>query len=173
MSGRVQGRIRTQTFCFLVPCVVWDYWAESNQCFSIPISHYINLGTEMTVLGNQGLCVLQKLSVADIQLTEHGEYELKRLWRQLEAAGYSCFLEMLLETNMELEPFTQALFSSTCPTTQGSEWLLHRDKKKGVNPTSAQLLTLFQAYSPKVMISHAFIENIYQTSTMNQAMNFQ
>ena len=154
MSGRVQGRIRTQTFCFLVPCIVWDYQAYRNQCFSILISHYINLGTEMTVLGNQGLCVLQKFSVADIQLMENGEYELKRLWRQLEAAGYSCFLEMLLEISVALEPFTQALLSSTCPTSQSSERLPHRDKKKGVSPTSAQLRTLFQAYSPKVMITN-------------------
>lgn len=153
MSGRVQGRIRTQTFCFLVPCIVWDYWAYVI-CFSILISHYINLGTEMTVLGNQGLCVLQKLSVADIQLMEHGEYELKRLWRQLEAAGYSCFLEMLLEISVALELFTQALLSSTCPTSQSSERLPQRDKKKGVNPTSAQLRTPFQAYSPKVMITN-------------------
>ena len=50
--------------------------------------------------------MLQKFSVADIQLMENGEYELKRLWRQLEAAGYSCFLEMLLEISVALEPFT-------------------------------------------------------------------
>ena len=154
MSGRVQGRIQTQTFCFPVPCIGQDYWAYSNQCFSILISHYKNLSTEMTVLGNQGLCVLRKISVADIQLMEHGEYELNRLWRQLEAAGYSCFLEMWLEINMEPEPFIQALLSSMSPTSQGSERLPHRDKKKGVAPASAQLRTLFQAYSPKVMITY-------------------
>ena len=40
MSGRVQGRIRTQTFCFLVPCIVWDYWAYSNLFLHTYLSLY-------------------------------------------------------------------------------------------------------------------------------------
>ena len=89
------------------------------------------------------------------------------MWRQLEAAGYSCSLEMMLQINMGLARFTWALLSAMCPTPHGSEMLPCGDRKKGAAPTSPQLSTSFRFILPKLwsLLIQALIEkyllNIY------------